>query len=34
VLLEQKFVKDNKVTITQLLGNAELVRFAQLEIGR
>ena len=34
VLLEQKFVKDNKVTITQLLGDAELVRFAQLEIGR
>jgi len=34
VLLEQKFVKDNKVTIKQLLGDAELVRFVQLEIGR
>jgi elongation factor Ts len=34
VLLEQKFVKDNKVTIKQMLGDAELVRFAQLEIGR
>ena len=33
-LLEQKFVKDNKVTIKQLLGDAELVRFAQFEIGR
>lgn len=34
VLLEQSFVRDEKQTITQLLGDAELTRFAQVEIGR
>ena len=34
VLLEQPFVKDNKQTISQLLGPARLTRFAQVEIGR
>ena len=33
-LLEQDFVKDNKITIAQLLGEAKLTRFAQVEIGR
>ena len=33
VLLEQKFVRDEKQTITALLGGAELVRFAQVYIG-
>jgi elongation factor Ts len=33
VLLEQKFVRDEKQTITQLLGDATLVRFAQVYIG-
>lgn len=33
VLLEQKFVRDDKVTITGLLGEATLVRFAQVYIG-
>jgi elongation factor Ts len=33
-LLDQDFVKDNKVTIAQLLGDATLTRFAQVEIGR
>jgi len=33
-LLEQDFVKDNKLTIAQLLGDATLTRFAQVEIGR
>jgi elongation factor Ts len=33
VLLDQKFVKDEKQTITGLLGDAEVVRFAQVEIG-
>jgi len=32
-LLEQNFVKDEKTSIVQLLGAAELVRFAQVEIG-
>jgi elongation factor Ts len=32
-LLEQKFVRDNKVTIAQLLGDAKITRFAQLMIG-
>ncbi|HEX2065080.1 MAG TPA: translation elongation factor Ts [Acidimicrobiales bacterium] len=32
-LLEQPFVKDEKRTIAQLLGQAVVVRFAQLEIG-
>jgi len=34
VLLEQDFVKDNKVTIAKLLGDATLTRFAQVVIGR
>jgi elongation factor Ts len=34
VLLEQDFVKDNKVSITQLLGDAKITRFAQVVIGR
>jgi elongation factor Ts len=33
VLLEQGFVRDEKQTITQLLGDATLVRFAQVFIG-
>jgi elongation factor Ts len=33
VLLEQKWVRDEKQTITQLLGDAELVRFVQVYIG-
>lgn len=34
VLLEQAFVKDTKQTITGLLGQARVTRFAQVEIGR
>jgi len=34
VLVEQKFVKDEKQSISQLLGDARLNRFAQVEIGR
>ncbi len=34
VLLEQDFVKDNKVSIAKLLGDAKLTRFAQVVIGR
>jgi elongation factor Ts len=33
VLLEQGFVRDEKTTISQLLGDATLVRFAQVYIG-
>ena len=33
VLLEQGFVKDEKVTIAKLLGDADVVRFAQVVIG-
>jgi len=33
VLLEQGFVRDDKTTITQLLGDAKIVRFAQVYIG-
>ncbi len=33
VLLEQGFVRDDKTSITQLLGDATLVRFAQVYIG-
>jgi elongation factor Ts len=32
-LLEQPFVKDEKKTIADLLGSAEVVRFAQVEVG-
>ena len=34
VLLEQKYVKDPKQTIKQLLGDATVTRFAQVEVGR
>jgi elongation factor Ts len=33
VLLEQGFVRDDKTTITQLLGGASIVRYAQVYIG-
>ena len=33
VLLDQPYAKDDKQTITQLLGPARIVRFAQVEIG-
>ena len=33
VLLEQGFVRDDKTSITQLLGGATIVRFAQVYIG-
>jgi elongation factor Ts len=32
-LLEQPYAKDDKQSITQLIGSAEIVRFAQVEIG-
>jgi elongation factor Ts len=32
-LLEQPYAKDDKQSITQVLGTAEIVRFAQVEIG-
>jgi len=32
-LLEQPYAKDDKQTITQLLGGATIVRYAQVEIG-
>ncbi len=34
VLLEQDFVKDSKLSIGQLLGDARITRFAQVVIGR
>ena len=34
LLLEQKFVRDPKQTIKQLLGDAKVNRFAQVEVGR
>ena len=33
VLLEQKFVKDNSVTVKNLLGNANIKRYARFEVG-
>jgi elongation factor Ts len=33
VLLDQDFVKDNKVSIAKLLGDAKITRFAQAAIG-
>ena len=33
VLMEQPYAKDDKVSISQLLGGATIVRFAQVEIG-
>ncbi|MCU1391496.1 MAG: Elongation factor Ts, partial [Ilumatobacteraceae bacterium] len=32
-LLDQPYAKDDKVSITQLIGSAKIVRFAQVEIG-
>ena len=32
-LLEQKFVKDEKVSISELLGDSTVSRFVQVEIG-
>jgi elongation factor Ts len=32
-LLEQPYAKDDKVSISQLIGAAKIVRFAQVEIG-
>jgi elongation factor Ts len=32
-LLEQPYAKDDKQSIKQVLGNATVVRFAQVEIG-
>src|SRR5207237_2629002 len=34
VLLEQPYAKDDKQTISQLLGHAEIVRYAKEETGR
>ena len=33
VLMEQPYAKDDKQSISQLLGDAKLVRFAQVYIG-
>lgn len=33
-LLEQSFVKDEKQTVSQILGDVKVTRFAQVEIGR
>ena len=33
VLLEQPFVKDDKQSVKQFIGNADIVRYAQVEIG-
>ena len=33
VLLEQAFAKDEKKTIAQVLGDAELVAYAQVAVG-
>jgi elongation factor Ts len=32
-LLDQPYAKDDKQSITQLIGSASIVRFAQVEIG-
>ena len=32
-LLEQPYAKDDKQTIKQIIGSAEIIRFAQVEIG-
>lgn len=32
-LLEQPYAKDDKISVSQLIGNASIVRFAQVEIG-
>ena len=33
MLLEQAYAKDDKLSITQLLGDASIARFAQVYIG-
>jgi len=33
VLLEQPYARDEKVTVQQLLGDASIVRFAQVLVG-
>ena len=33
VLLEQPFAKDDKKSVSQMLGAAKVVRYAQVEIG-
>jgi elongation factor Ts len=33
VLLEQPYAKDDKQSVSQILGNAQIIRFAQVEIG-
>ncbi len=33
VLLEQPYAKDDKLTVAQVLGGAEIVRFAQVVVG-
>jgi elongation factor Ts len=33
VLMEQPYAKDDKISITQLVGDAKIVSFAQVEIG-
>src|SRR5271170_7517671 len=32
-LLEQPYAKDDKISIAKLIGSAEIVRFAQIEVG-
>jgi elongation factor Ts len=32
-LLEQPYAKDDKLSIKQVIGNANIIRFAQVEIG-
>jgi len=32
-LLEQPYAKDDKLSIAQFIGSAQIVRFAQVEIG-
>ncbi|MFZ9779115.1 MAG: translation elongation factor Ts, partial [Ilumatobacteraceae bacterium] len=32
-LLEQPYAKDDKKSVKQVIGNASIVRFAQVEIG-
>jgi elongation factor Ts len=32
-LVEQAYAKDDKQSVTQVLGGASIVRFAQIEIG-
>jgi elongation factor Ts len=33
VLLEQPYAKDDKLSVTQFIGSASIVKFAQVEIG-